>query len=204
MRVAVGNLKGGVGKTTTAMYLALGLARRDSAHRVLVVDAAPTQQSAFRWSQLTPDLPIVVIPWATADLAKRIKAVASDYAHVVIDTPGQRDDLLRQAVLVADQLIVPLGPTPMEVSDLAQTFQIAAEVEALHPIDIRVLITRARTGTVSLRETLALLDEREIPRFSALIHAREAYAGAFGSSPDTIGEYDDVLLELLGTAVVAS
>lgn len=203
MRIAVGNLKGGVGKTTTAMYLALGLAASDPSQRVLVVDAAPTQQSAFRWSQLVADLPVVVIPWATSDLAKRVQAIAGDYAHVVIDTPGQRDDLLRQAVLVADQLIVPLGPTPMEVSDLAQTFQIAGEVEALHPVDIHVLITRARAGTVSLRETLALLDEREIPRFTSLIHAREAYAGAFGSVPDTIGEYDGVLAELLEAAAVA-
>lgn len=202
MRLAIGNLKGGVGKTTTAMYIAHGLARAHPDQRVLVVDAAPTQQSAYRWSELAAELPLVVIPWSGADLAKRVKSVAGDYDHIVIDTPGQRDDLLRQAVMVVDELIVPLGPTPMEVSDLAQTFAIAGEVEALNEVDIRVLITRARTNTVSLRETLALLEERDIPRFQTVIHAREAYAGAFGSIPDQLGEYA-ALLDELTTAVVA-
>lgn len=191
MRITIGNLKGGVGKTTTAMYLAAGLPGR-----VVVIDAAPAQESAYRWSQLAPDFPAVVIPWSTPDLAKRVKAIADDYDHLVIDTPGSRADLLRQACLVTDTLVVPLGPTPMELADLSATVDIAADVEALHQVEVRVMLTRARTGTIAARETLGWLDENELPRFHTVIHLRESYAQAFGTVPTDLGEYVEALVEL--------
>ncbi|MDP9092689.1 MAG: chromosome partitioning protein ParA [Actinomycetota bacterium] len=193
MRVTIGNLKGGAGKTTTAMYLAAGLPGR-----VALIDAAREQESAYRWSQLAEDFAAVVIPWSTPDLAKRVQAIADDYDHLIIDTPGggHSVDLLRQACMVTDQLIIPLGPTPMELADLATTIDVAVSVEALHPVDVRVLLTRARVGTIAERETLGWLDEHELPRFRAVIHLREAYAQAFGTAPDDLGEYAEVLAEL--------
>lgn len=46
MKITIGNIKGGVGKTTSAVYLALGLSRSG---RTLLVDADPEQASAFGW-----------------------------------------------------------------------------------------------------------------------------------------------------------
>ena len=62
----------------------------------------------------------------------------------------------------------------------------------------------ARAGTVSLRETLALLEERAIPRFTTVVHARESYAGAFGSDLAELGEYDQVLSELLASVTAVA
>lgn len=52
MRLTVGHLKGGTGKTTTAVHLALGLARQG---RTLLVDADPDQDGALAWSQEAAD-----------------------------------------------------------------------------------------------------------------------------------------------------
>lgn len=191
MRITIGNLKGGAGKTTTAMYLAAGLSGR-----VAVIDAAREQESAYRWSQLADEFPAVVIPWSTPDLAKRVQAIAGDYDHLIIDTPGHGADMLRQACMVTDLLIVPMAPTPMELADLSSTIDVAAGIEALHAIDVRVLLTRARTGTVSAREALAWLDEHQIPRFETVIRMRESYALAFGAAIGDLGEYAHALDEL--------
>ena len=51
MRLAITNLKGGTGKTTTAVHLAAGLGRYG---RTLLVDADP-QGSATEWTMLMED-----------------------------------------------------------------------------------------------------------------------------------------------------
>jgi cellulose biosynthesis protein BcsQ len=51
MRMALVNQKGGVGKSTSAVYLAAGLARHG---RTLLVDADP-QQTVLTWSELAGD-----------------------------------------------------------------------------------------------------------------------------------------------------
>ena len=62
MKITVANVKGGVGKTTTAMFLAAGLARHG---RTLLVDADP-KGSALRWSEQADDLPFPSSPGRSA------------------------------------------------------------------------------------------------------------------------------------------
>ena len=57
MRLAITNLKGGTGKTTTAVYLAAGFGRHG---RTLLVDADP-QGSATEWTILIEDISRVAI-----------------------------------------------------------------------------------------------------------------------------------------------
>ena len=82
MILTLGNRKGGVGKSTSAVYLACLLAK-DS--RTLIVDADP-QGSILSWSEEAGEgFPAAVVQWATRDLAKRVTDVAGDYQHIVID-----------------------------------------------------------------------------------------------------------------------
>lgn len=193
MHLTVANLKGGTGKTTTAVHLALGLSRLG---RTLLVDA-DRQASAFAWSELAEDFPLTVVPWAARDLARRVEQVAGDYTHVVIDTPPQYEDLVRQALLVSDLLVLPLGPSALEVARLGPTFALAADVELERPLMTRVLLNRVRVGTRSRREARALLSERDVPSFDAEVRLREAYAAAFGEVPTQLLDFDDVVQELV-------
>lgn len=192
MRIAVANLKGGTGKTTTAVHLALGLARSG---RTLLVDADP-QASAFAWSEDAGEFPVTVVPWASRDLARRVEQVAEDYSHVVIDTPPQHEGVVRQALLASSQLIVPMAPSAVEVARLGPTFALAADVELERALVTTVLLTRVRLGTRSRSEARALLERLGVPTLDAEVRLREAYAAAYGEAVDGIGDYEDVLREL--------
>jgi chromosome partitioning protein len=195
MRLTVGNLKGGVAKSTTSIYLACGLARTG---RVLLVDADGTNASALDWSSNSMEWPdgIVVVPWPVEDLARKIRAVENDYDHVVVDTGPEQSGLLRQALTVTDELVVPVSPSPMELRKLGHTFQAAAEVDAVSAVTARVLLAKVRSGTRSSIEARQYLHHLGLPVMDAQVHLREAYSLAWGTAPADLVEYEDVLKEL--------
>lgn len=197
MRLTVLNLKGGTGKTTTAVHLAVGLDRRG---RTLLVDADP-QASTWTWSADADSFPVTVVPWPARDLARRVAALADDFRHVVVDTPPAHESIVRQAVLAGAVLVVPLAPSTLDVTRVAPTLGLVAEVLAEYgrTADVRVLLTRVRRGTRSRREARAALDALGIRVLASEVHLRERYATAAGTVPPSDGDYDAVLTELIDT-----
>jgi chromosome partitioning protein len=197
VRVATGNLKGGVAKTTTAVHLALGLARTG---RTLLVDADVQQPSAFAWCDVAGDewpAGVEVRSWATRDLARRVEMVADDYAHVVIDTGPKDGHVLRAALSVVDHLVIPLAPRPLDVREVDETLKVAAEVDDRHPLAVSVLLVQVRRGTRSAVEARTYLEgDRQLPVLAAEVRLSEAVALAFGSAPEDLGDYEGVVDEL--------
>jgi chromosome partitioning protein len=188
MRLTCGNLKGGVGKSTSAVFLACGLARTG---RTLLIDADP-QGSVLSWSeQAGDDFPCTVIAWATRDLARRVADVAGDYDHVVIDTGPQNEALLRQAIRATGQIIVPVSPTLMDAGRLGPTLDLVEEEDAC----ARVLLTKVRP-TRSARAAREGLQAQGVPIMATEVRLLEAYATAVDMVPRELGEYEDVLAEL--------
>jgi chromosome partitioning protein len=196
MRVTYGNLKGGVAKSTSSVYTALSLAATGG--RVLLVDADATNRTCLKWSSLAEDWPaaVVVHSWEVPDLARRVQAVERDYDHVVIDTGPQRPAILRQALMVTDDLVVPVAPSPVELEQLPDTFTLAAEVDAVSPTFAQVLFVKVRRGTRSSVEARQYLTDHELPVMAAEIHLLESYPLAYGTVPDDLAEYEPVVKEL--------
>lgn len=199
LRLTVGNIKGGVAKTTTAVYLALFLAAAHPTERVLLIDADPEQASALAWSEAASvDWPanLTAVAVATRDLARRVAGLALGYQHLIIDTSPKNPALLRQALLATDELLVPAAPRPMELRELRATFDLAAEVDQLHALVVSVLLVQVRTGTRSSREARDVLIEMGLPVLTAETHMREQYSLAFGTVPADLAEYSAVMTEL--------
>jgi chromosome partitioning protein len=195
MRVTFGNLKGGVAKSTSSVYAALGLAAAGG--RVLLVDADATNRTCLRWSTLAPDWPasVTVVSWEVEDLARRVQAMQG-YDHVVIDTGPQRPTILRQALLVTDDLVIPVAPSPVELEQLADTFTLAAEVDAVSPTFTQALFVKVRRGTRSSVEARRYLTDHNLPVMDAEVHLLETYSLAYGTVPVDLGEYAEVVKEL--------
>lgn len=208
MRLTVAGLKGGPGKTTLAVFLALGLAEhraqggRRRAGRVLLVDADPLSQSAMDWRQLAGDTwpdAVKVAAWDDPGLVDLI----AEAEHVVFDTGGESDELLRAALERSDEMICPVGPTPAELRRIPATFAAAAAVDEHHPITARVLLTKVRAGTRAAGDARALLEDQGVPVMAAQVSLWQHYVDAYGTAPADLAEYVAVLDELCPVEVPA-
>lgn len=193
MRLVVANLKGGTAKTTTAVFLAHGLAIDGP---TLLVDADP-QGSALSWSETAGALPFPVVAMPVTNLHRQLDALAGPYRHVVIDTPPGHVGIVASALRCASVVIVTVQPTVMDVDRLSATLDLMAEVAALgQPGVVRVLLTRVRPRTRSRRDVRQVLGEDGVEILDAEVPQRETVALAGGTIIDDLGDYAQVLAEL--------
>jgi chromosome partitioning protein len=201
MRLAITNLKGGTGKTTSAVHLAAGLGRRA---RTLLIDADP-QGSATEWAMLIgEECPFAVVTDADPDLHRRLPDIARGYEHVVIDTPPGHDAIVRSALLSATDVLIPLAPSLMDINRLRPTIEMMAALERLNSPSIRVLLTRVRSNTRTARLAREMLvGTLGMPVIETEIPLMEAYVTGFGLVPPDGHRYGAVLEELLRHEVAA-
>jgi chromosome partitioning protein len=199
--IAIANMKGGVGKTTTAMHLAAGLARRG---RTLLVDADP-QGSALGWAEAAGDLSFTVVALPVNDIPKRLEGLAGDYEYVVIDTPPGEGDrrIVRSALICADLAILPVAPTGLDLTRILPTLDLMAELEETRAVPVRLLLTRVRRGTRLARQTRDLLTEQQLPVLEAEVPLSEALSGAYGLAPARVPAYEALTRELLHERIAA-
>src|ERR1039457_2478063 len=126
MRIAVINLKGGTGKTVTAVHLATALAARG---RTLLVDADP-QGSALSWSEEAEELPFAVVGLPVRDLQRRLNDLLPGLMHAVVDTPPGDRAIVRSAIAATGIILVPIPPSIIDLDRLGPTVALAAEVDA--------------------------------------------------------------------------
>lgn len=145
MNIVVTNLKGGVGKTTTAVYLAAVAASRR--HGPVVVVDADRQASAAEWleERPIPDVEVVEAP-SERTLARAMNA---EDGTVVVDLPPGDERLVQSAIAAADAIVIPTRAGGVEFARVAYTLEL---IPAKTPRGI--VVTAARLGTNDLQETI--------------------------------------------------
>lgn len=191
VRLAVLNLKGGVGKTTSAVNIATLIAARGES--VLLVDADP-QGSALQWSE-TVDLGFPVVSLPVRDLHRRVPQLLKDGQHLVIDTPPGNLGVVRSAALATDTILVPVTSATTDIRQLRATFELLADVDQ-HDPRLAVVLTRVRPRTISSRSARVVLEEFAVPLLSSEIPLREHYVTMHGGPATGADDYGPILAEL--------
>ena len=123
--IAVASAKGGVGKTTLAVHLAVAAVQQG--RDVVLVDADP-QLSAVRWSERRSSSEPVVLGRAVSQLAAEMERIAGFGADVaIVDTPPRAwvgaDNAALVAAKLADVVLVPCRPSILDIESTAVSVQ---------------------------------------------------------------------------------
>ncbi|MCF4006144.1 ParA family protein [Corynebacterium uropygiale] len=180
--IALCNLKGGTGKTTTTIYLASALTAQGYSVRVLDLDP---QGSATEWAEEAEanDQPL---DFEVSPANKRTISKSYREDFVLIDCPPGGTDVIDTAISVADLVIVPTSPSAIETSRMWNTLAIA------HAKTAYVLLTSVRFGTKEAEELLEVLRDERTPRIPTQIPLRQDIKRSWGMKPVAWHGYDDV------------
>ena len=108
---AILNQKGGAGKTTISVNLAMAL--QQSGQRVLLVDSDP-QGSARDWHAAGNGSLLTVIGLDRPTLDKDIKAL-NGYNKILIDGAPQLAEMAVSPIKCADIVLIPVQPSPYDI-----------------------------------------------------------------------------------------
>jgi chromosome partitioning protein len=183
MIIALTGQKGGIGKSTTAVNLAVAALARG--RRVLVVDADP-QGTVRTWGEVASEAgqrtPTIVAMGATMHRTGQLGAVAPSYDLTIIDCPPRHGEVSRSALMVADVAIFPCGPTAVDAWALAGAVEVFEEARALRDgLSGCVLITRKQGRTAIAKSARAALETSGLPVLATELGHRVAYQEALAA-----------------------
>lgn len=179
--VAIAGQKGGAGKSTLAVNLAAEWHARG--FRVLLVDADP-QGTAATWADVAADAGKQAPPVVSVgeNLRRDVPRLAEAADVVVLDVPG-RSGGARQAgaLMVADVVVLPCGPSAPDVWALGGSVDVVREVMTLRP-ELRacVVLNRADRSAMS-KQARGAVDGLGLPVLSQSLGARVAFSEALAA-----------------------
>jgi len=185
MIIIVGGIKGGAGKSTIAVNLAVARAGK---HKVLLVDG-DEQQSTTMWSAQrdldypgkSPNLSNVRVAGGKA--RDSIQKLSSEYDDTIVDVGGRDTATQRAALSVADLYLIPLQPRSADLWTLNSVSSVVSEILTINPkLKCSGFINRAFSSGSDNQDAMDLIDEVvNINLIPLKIGDRKSFSNSFGA-----------------------
>lgn len=169
--------KGGVGKTTLCVHLAV-LAQEEG-QRVLLVDLDPQRSTAEWWAAREGDTPAVVQA-EPARLVEVLKAARSDgYDLAIIDTPPSVAGDTAAVARLTDLVVIPTRPAILDLRAIRLTVDLVRTLKAPAVVLLNAVpASRGGSEAPITAEARRALAPCGLPVVPAAIGARAALAHA--------------------------
>lgn len=194
--VAILSQKGGTGKTTISLHLAVAAQRAGQA--VVVIDLDP-QASAAGWKDSRPtDNPVVVSVPATR-LPQALKAASVGEADlVVIDTAPHAGDVALAAAEAADLVLIPCRPGILDLRAIGSTARTVKLAGKRAFVVLNTVPPRASNVLADARAAVAVhgLDVAPVALQQRAAYAHSLTAGQTAQEYEREGKASDEIAEL--------
>lgn len=178
MIYALTNSKGGVGKSTLAVHLAIWL--KEHGASVALVDSDVQQSSSVWLHEADPNLKLFRLQ-TPDDILDQIPLIQSEFDHLVVDGPGGLSEVTRTILLLADVTFLPCGPSVLDLRAAHDAIRVVRQVQHIRNGMPRAVLVPNKLQ-VQYRLSVEFLDAAkslDIPTSSGL-RLRQPYADAAG------------------------
>lgn len=186
MIITVGNTKGGVGKTTLALNIAIARALAGRDVWLIDGDRQGTAQSAVSIRAEAGHVPGIACATYPdgATLRAQVQQQRSKFDDIVIDAGGRDSTALRAALILSDVLLVPFQPRSFDVWALDDIAGLIDEARSVRDgLRACAVLNCADPGESSSDNAEAAQAVANVPQFEFLqtpVRRRKSFANAAG------------------------
>ena len=182
--IAVCNTKGGTGKTTVALQLAIARARQGK--KVWFVDGDRQQTGALALSLRLEQKGKKEVPFATYSDGKslqfNVRKLSDQFDTVIIDVGGFDATTMRAAMMLCDLLLIPFQPRSFDSWALPKMHTLLEEVQSMRgEVPAYALLNSADPNSVDNKEAEEALQDYPTMKFlNCPLGRRKAFATSSG------------------------
>ncbi|AFI04117.1 ParA family protein [Helicobacter cetorum] len=159
MTITIANEKGGSGKSTLCLNLAIQLLLNQKDVVALDTDNQKSLEvfADIRSGTNLPQFTLFNLN-RTSNITDTLSQMVKKYEYVLIDTKGENSKESQKAMLLSDIVLIPTTPSQLDIAVLLEMLERVSNIQALNE-NLKVYIVMNRIPTIpKLKEKKALID----------------------------------------------